>query len=654
MCGIIGILDIQNNFVAQNILRALSLLEYRGYDSIGITTIYHKQFFTRKTTNQVAHLIAQESFNPMPGYIGIGHTRWATHGLANELNCHPIIYENIAVVHNGIIENHHALKDKMKKEGYNFKTSTDTEIIAVLMHYYKAKGLTCKQAVNTLVQQLKGAFSFVILQQNKPYKLIGVRKESPLFLAHNNSTVFITSDANSIAEFTEEGQDLPNHSIVHINWRHNQTISPDDSEINDTINKKYPKAHLEIEFYDFDSNYLWPKIREIKKGRLQDRGEYETFMLKEIFEQPYLLQRIFNRLSSDLLSILPDSKQFTSLLENCNALHIVACGSSFYAGMTAKYSLEQLGNKPVYIELASEFCYKPPSLLDNKDIYILISQSGETADLIQALQKIKQSGGKTIGIINTPSSFIAQNVDFLIPMNIDPEIAVAATKSFTAPILILLLLALQMSKQDPSAQSQNLPNRENSRFELENNITNIHLILTQANYIENVASSIKEAPYILFIGRERCYPIALEGALKMKELAYIASEGYAAGELKHGSIALIERDIPVITLLPNDNYLQKNLSTIEEIKTRGGRVIAITTTLIAEREDIRKICDELIIVDPSHQDTSTKDLKISSATGLGDSIFYAIALQLLAYYTAKALNNNIDKPRNLAKSVTVE
>ena len=654
MCGIIGILDIgtEDNSVSKRVINALSLLEYRGYDSIGITTIHDDEFVTRKTTKQAAHVREQERNNPALGHIGIGHTRWATHGAANETNCHPIIYagnsyNGIAVVHNGIIENYRELKEWLIKEGYKFQTATDTETISVLMYHYKKIGLTCKKAVQEVVRHLKGSFAFVVIQQNKPNKLIGARKDSPLLAAHNNSSAFITSDANAISAYTSEIQYLPNNSIVHINSR------PDSLK----------NSKLTLEFYDFNGNGLTPNTSQITEQNIANKGDYETFMLKEIFEQPQILQRIFNKILKDDNTLIPIAALKP---DDFDTIHIIACGSSLYAGMTAKYAIEEMTNKVVVADIASEFCCRSTSLIRSKTLYILISQSGETADSIHALQRIQDNSGKTIGIVNIQTSYIGQNVDHCIPMQIDSEIAVAATKSFTAQLLLLLLLSCQIKAEDERKQrtikSLKITLNENGQgynLELQHNIEHVQSALKQIDSVKAVAITLAKAPYILFIGRSTAYPLALEGALKMKELAYIPSEGHAAGELKHGSIALIEKGTPVIVILPQDEYLKKSLSNVEEIKARGGKIIAITTSVIASEIEASGICDDIISVG-KHNDslnakpTETRSGNHSYPCGLGDSLCYAVILQMLAYYTAKIRGSNIDKPRNLAKSVTVE
>ncbi len=684
MCGIIGILELnsnknffqnnnsivensvtvnQNNHsVAQKMLNALAFMEYRGYDSAGIATVYNEDFLIYKTTNQIQDLIQQEKFKRMNGNIGIGHTRWATHGKANKSNCHPIVYQDIAVVHNGIIENHNELRVSLQNNGYNFQTETDTEVLAVLMHHYKSQGYSCQKSVHLLVQQLKGSFAFVILQRNKPYKLIGVRKESPLLVAYNDNTAFITSDMNSISHDITSAYYLPNNSIVSISIAKDLLLNSLSKNTENIINCEKSNEDFTIRFYDFYEKELKPKTQKVSEQKVADKGSYDTFMLKEINEQPELLTQILNK-------IIKRKEAFGSFLsfptKSFKNIHIIGCGSSLYAGMIARYYIESISNKFVSVDIASEFCSKPSSLICNETLYILLSQSGETADTIQALQKIHNSGGKTLGIVNIPTSYIAQNVDYIILMQVGIEIAVAATKSFTAQLLLLILFAMQM-KSDLIYENINDIKVENSDIAVNHNVDyylqlkkNIEItknVLLQQDNIERIAQNLAKASYILFIGRHRGYPLALEGALKMKELAYIPSEGYASGELKHGTIALIEKDTPVIVILFEDEYLHKNLSTIEEIKAREGKVIVITTKSVALMLNQQSICDDIVAVsyDQDYNISCNKNIQNLSDNNLGEVIPYSVVLQMFAYYTAKARGTNIDKPRNLAKSVTVE
>lgn len=611
MCGIIGILSNDGD-VGKDVLHALSILEYRGYDSAGMVL----SEFTKDGKFQAIHTVGpiyelQKVYDKsnICGNIGIGHTRWATHGVPAIRNTHPIICDDIAVVHNGIIDNYLELKKFLIDHGFVFKSETDTEVIVNLIKYYKDLTSDFKTAVYEVCRKLKGMFAFVVISESDPGVMIGVRNGSALVVGVNEN-----KDGNNIKYFVSDSNAI-SHNVSEI-------IHMEDREVCILTNDA-------ILITDFDKKSIYREKQTISEYTKVTKGDFEYFMLKEIYEQPMLMQDLVSRFQ-DTNSELSHALNKISELHFQN-IYLIACGTSFYAAYIAKYWIEELTDKSVQVEIASEFRSRKVNF-DKNSLYILISQSGETADTLASLQKCKISGVKTLGITNVASSQLASKVDYLLATNIGAEIAVAATKTFTAQLMMLLFLICSITDKNNGYKLTEL--LQNDIELIKSNVRNLD---EQTKTIVN--KIIVDAKNLIYIGRGPLYPLVMEGALKMKELAYIPSEGLAAGELKHGSIALIERGVPVIVLAgENDELFYKLASNIEEIKARNGTII-----FVGNSENYTKIMD-----------SNTLGVTIPKLSQFGTIFGNAIVLQLLAYNTAFSKGLNVDKPRNLAKSVTVE
>ena len=578
MCGIIGYVGAKEVYAL--LLRGLEQLEYRGYDSAGIATIEENKIYLHKVQGRVANLKTRS----LPGKIGIGHTRWATHGQPSDRNAHPFqdYSHNFVVVHNGIIENYLELKEKLRQEGVNFHSETDSEVIVHLIAKNYKNNL--REAVLQTLKQLQGSYALCVLK-NDTKEMIGARNGSPLLVGLGSGENFLASDASAVIEHTKK--------VVYL----------DDFQMAEV------KAE-EVKVFDFAGKELVLKIKNIDWNLEQAQKQgYKHFMHKEIFEQPQVLK--------DSLGINLNLKL---LQKKYSRIIIVACGTASYAGLVGKYLVENLAKIPVINEIASEFRYKDP-LLTAKDLVIAISQSGETADTLAAVRLAKEKGAKTLGLINVVDSTIARETDEVIYTRAGPEIGVASTKAFTSQLVVLYKLAYLLAGKE-------------LQLDLGAKMLSV---LDQSNLIRELAQKNYHYPNFLYIGRHLNYPLAMEGALKLKEISYIHAEGYPAGELKHGPIALVSDETPTIALCPLDSVYEKTLSNIEEVKARNGKVIAIGTQ---GDEHLKKICDEVIYLPQVEE------------------IFYpllmALALQLFAYHMADFRECDIDKPRNLAKSVTVE
>lgn len=608
MCGIVAITG--KEAVSGRLIGGLKRLEYRGYDSAGIAISAGGAIERRRASGKIVNLEAVMSDAPAEGHTGIAHTRWATHGKPNEANAHPHMAGKVAIVHNGIIENFRELREQIESRGRTFESETDSEVIAHLIAQNMDEGMEAVDAFEAALKELSGAFAIAAIFSDDADLLIGARKGSPLVLGYGEGEMFLGSDAIALAPFTREVTYLEEGDWV--------VMSPNSSEIRNASGDRVNR----------------PRVRSAVNDALIERGEYDHFMLKEIHEQPESLAR----------SILPYIDQATQTLNlgeiadrmfaKSDRAIAVACGTASYAAHTAKYWFEQKARLALETDIASEFRYREPVLPESGPA-LFISQSGETADTLAALRYCRQNGTPAVAVVNVPESSIARDATAIVPTHAGPEIGVASTKAFTAQLAVLAVLALSASK----ARGHLLPGDEASAVKsliaLPRKVTEA---LACQDVIREIAKTLSASRDVLFLGRGRYYPLALEGALKLKEVSYIHAEGYAAGELKHGPIALIEKDIPVVVVAPKDELFEKTISNVEEIRARGARVI-----LISDNAGIKMAGNRADHV-----------IRLPDGDDVTLPILAAIPLQLLAYYVAVAKGTDVDQPRNLAKSVTVE
>ena len=608
MCGIVGILG--KEAVATQVVEALRRLEYRGYDSAGVATLEGGRLTRRRAEGKLKNLETRLSNEPLEGLVGIGHTRWATHGKPNETNAHPHATPKLAVVHNGIIENFRDLRAELQADGYVFETETDTEIVAHLVTRELDRGKSPVDAVAASLPRLHGAFALAFLFQGEEDLLIGARKGSPLAVGVGEGEMYLGSDALALAPFTnliaylEEGDWV----VLH---RRGAT------------------------FYDKTNKQVERRAQRVAAGAfLVEKGNHRHFMAKEIYEQPevvgHTLTQYLDMANGKVR--LPFGDQID--WKNLSRLTISACGTSYYAGLIAKYWFEKLARLPVEIDVASEFRYREAPLPD-QGLALFVSQSGETADTLAGLRYARQNGQVILSVVNVPTSTIARESDAVAQTLAGPEIGVASTKAFVCQLAVFASLALAaarargtLSAQDEASHVQNLislPGLMARALELEPEI-------------EKLARELSKAKDVLYLGRGTSFPLALEGALKLKEISYIHAEGYPAGELKHGPIALIDEDMPVIVVAPHDALFEKTASNMQEVAARGGRIILVTDAKGAAECGIEP---EATIVIPDMDPTFAP-------------IVYALPIQMIAYQTAVFMGKDVDQPRNLAKSVTVE
>jgi glucosamine--fructose-6-phosphate aminotransferase (isomerizing) len=594
MCGIIGILSQRN--VVPDLLDCLKRLEYRGYDSAGIAVIHDGAMVRCRSEGKIHNLMAKATQEKIQGMVGIGHTRWATHGVPSERNAHPHANEYVAVVHNGIIENYERLRTDLVKKGHRFESETDTEVIVHLISSYLKKGLSPHEATQGMLQKLKGAFALVLLFKQHADLLICARSGSPLAIGLGDQEMFVGSDALALAPFTQK--------VCYLN-------DGDWAELSRTGYQIYDRDNVAVQ-------------RPVKTTNLSSavtgKGTYQHFMQKEIFEQPTIMGDILQAYLTNPPSI-PRPK---------GTITIIACGTSFYAAMVAKNWLERIAKIRVEVDIASEFRYRQPPL-DPKGIFIFISQSGETADTLAALQYVKKTKQHTIALVNVPESSLARGCDQVIEIKAGPEISVASTKGFTAQLLSLAFLTLDVSQQKPAVLQK-------LRQALVEVPAAMNEVLASEEDIRQLAKLLIHADSALYVGRGTSYALAMEGALKLKELSYIHAEGYAAGELKHGPIALVEEKTPIVAVAPYDDLFEKTASNIQEILARKGRVIAFTDAEGAKHFH--------------HPNITT--FVMPSVHPFITPLVYALPMQLLSYHTAVLKGTDVDQPRNLAKSVTVE
>ena len=607
MCGIIGYIGTKK--AKPILINGLLRLEYRGYDSAGIATIENDGIKVVKEKGRIANLNSIEKINTLEGTIGIGHTRWATHGKPSAENSHPH-YDNsntFAVVHNGIIENYHELRKLLEDKGYTFLSDTDTEVIPNLISYYYKKEKDFLKSVKKACDDLKGSFALEILCKDYPDNMIVVRQDSPLVIGKGLNENYISSDIPAILSFTKD--------FYFLNDREFAVLS-----------------RKNIEFYNNDLNKIDKPIKSIEWNTASaEKDGYDDFMLKEIYEQPNAIREtIGSKLSENKISFndFSISKEY---LQSLNKLYIVACGTAMNAGYTVKNTFESLCKIPVEVEIASEFRYKDP-LVDERTLCIFISQSGETADTIAALKLAKEKGAKTLAMANVIGSSITREADYCIYTHAGPEIAVASTKAYTSQVVLLNILALYFAEVLDTVSKKEISKLKEELLELPKKA---ELALRTVAEIKNFSSIVYKETDMFFLGRGLDYYSALEASLKLKEISYIHSEAYAAGELKHGPIALIENDVTVIGIITNPLLVEKTVSNMQEVITRGAKTLVITNQNIDNSQFFKVI---------NIPETNPRFAPVLSI----------IPLQLLSYYISKAKGLDVDKPRNLAKSVTVE
>jgi glucosamine--fructose-6-phosphate aminotransferase (isomerizing) len=609
MCGIIGILGTQD--ASPLLIDALRRLEYRGYDSAGIATLNHGQLDRRRAEGKLRNLEAVLRDRPLDGTAGIGHTRWATHGQPNETNAHPHISENVALVHNGIIENFGELRHELEAKGYSFATETDTEIIVMLLTDLLKQGKSPKDAMVAAMARLHGAFAIAVLIKGEEDLLLGARRGSPLAVGYGDGEMYLGSDAIAVGPLTPRIAYLEEGDIA--------VLTRKGAEI---FNESGAKVERRIQ------------VTEVT-GALIGKGNFRHFMEKEIYEQPAVI-------GETLSSLINTSHRSTTLpplpvdLAKIDRVTIVACGTSFYAGSVAKYWIESLAKIPVEVDIASEYRYRQGPV--SKDgLALFISQSGETIDTLAAMRYVKAEGSATLALVNVPTSAMAREADAAMRTLAGPEIGVASTKAFTTQLAALACLAIGLAvakgKIDPARTAQ----LTGALMEAPGRCAELLARLDDASF-RKIVETISEAKDVLYLGRGTGFPIAMEGALKLKEISYIHAEGYAAGEMKHGPIALIDEQVPVIAVAPSDHWFEKTASNLHEVAARRGNVIAITDKAgAAKLSGIARHIIELPDIDP-----------------FVAPLLYTLPVQLLAYHVAVRKGTDVDQPRNLAKSVVVE
>lgn len=608
MCGIVGILG--NHEASPILVDALRRLEYRGYDSAGIATVNERRSLDRRRAiGKLVNLADLLVHQPLPGKAGIGHTRWATHGAPTEGNAHPHRAGRVAVVHNGIIENFRELKEELSNAGAEFHSDTDTETVAVLAEHYLSQELSPRDAAEQTIARLHGAFALCFLFDGEDDLLIAARKGSPLAIGHGDGEVFVGSDAIALAPLTDR--------ITYLEEGDWAVLTRDSVEIIDAGGRR---ANRPVKVVQIDTTRI-------------EKGGYRHFMAKEIAEQPMVIgdaiQRYLNTEGTGLA--LPDGvPDFAGV----DRLTMVACGTAFYACLTAKYWFEQMAGLPVEVDVASEFRYREPPVTP-RTVGVFVSQSGETADTLAALRYMAGKADAILSVVNVAESSIARESDLALPIHAGAEIGVASTKAFTCQLTVLALLALKAAHDRGRLDDAGLAGQIAALRSIPGLVNQT---LDRAAEIEDAAYALAEARDVLFLGRGALYPLALEGALKLKEISYIHAEGYASGEMKHGPIALIDADVPVVVLAPRDALFEKTVSNMQEVMARHGKVVLVT--------DARGAAEAA--------EGTWRTLVMPDAPPMFEPILYAVPAQLLAYHAAVAKGTDVDQPRNLAKSVTVE
>jgi len=607
LCGIIGILGSDD--AAPRLLEGLKRLEYRGYDSAGIATLVDGAIDRRRAEGKLVNLAAVLDGSPLAGNVGIGHTRWATHGVPNESNAHPHVTARVAVVHNGIIENFQELRAELIAEGHSFESDTDTEAIAVLLSHELDGGATPREAVAKTLPRLHGAFALAIIFAGEHDLMVGARRGSPLAIGYGEGEMFIGSDALALAPLTKR--------ISYLEEGDWAVITRDGADV-----------------FDEDNNAVERVIRETElSGALIGKGNYDHFMQKEIFEQPAVvgdtLQSFINATTREIS--LPDMPfDFADVPR----VTVIACGTACYAGWVAKYWLETVARLPVEIDVASEFRYREAPLPEG-GVALFVSQSGETADTLAALRHCRAEKQHIVSVVNVGESSIARESDVVLPTLAGPEIGVASTKAFTTQLAVLACLTIAAAKARGAIDDKRAAELAGALTEVPSRMTEV---LNHDEALREIAREVAKARDVLYLGRGTAFPLAMEGALKLKEISYIHAEGYAAGEMKHGPIALIDNNVPVIVLAPNDALFDKTLSNVEEVIARGGKVI-----FMSDKAGVAKLADKAFAA-----------VEMPDVDPFVAPLLYSIPIQLLAYHTAVVKGTDVDQPRNLAKSVTVE
>lgn len=606
MCGIVGVLG--SHEVAPILVEALKRLEYRGYDSAGIATVNNGTLDRRRAVGKLVNLSDLLVHEPLAGKSGIGHTRWATHGAPSVTNAHPHLAGPVAVVHNGIIENFRELRAELAEAGFQFVTETDTETVALLTQMYMNAGAGPVEAANQTLDRLHGAFALAFLFQGENDLIVAARKGSPLAIGHGDGEMFVGSDAIALAPLTDR--------ITYLEEGDRAVLTRTSLEIHDANGNLANRAIKTI---------------QIDSARV-DKAGHKHFMAKEIAEQPTVIgNALANYLTADGHIALPDpGVDFTAI----DRLTLVACGTAYYACLTAKYWFEQIARIPVEVDVASEFRYREPPIPD-RTLALFVSQSGETADTLAALRYCEGKAARILSVVNVPESSIARESDLALPIHAGIEVGVASTKAFTCQLTVLLMLALKAASDRGTLSEEALADHVSALRSLPALMTTA---LEQNTAMQNTARRLSEARDVLFLGRGLMYPLALEGALKLKEISYIHAEAYASGELKHGPIALIDKHVPVVVMAPRDTLFDKTVSNMQEVMARKGKVVLISDA--AGLEEANEGVWASICMPTVHNAVAP--------------ILYALPAQLLAYHTAVAKGTDVDQPRNLAKSVTVE
>jgi glutamine---fructose-6-phosphate transaminase (isomerizing) len=608
MCGIVGILGREP--VAGSLVDALKRLEYRGYDSAGVATLEGGQLARRRAEGKLRNLEDRLVREPLAGTIGIGHTRWATHGKPTESNAHPHATDRLAVVHNGIIENFRELREELEKKGAKFGSETDTEVVAHLVTQELKNGRSPAEAVAAALPRLRGAFALAFLFEGEEDLLIGARKGSPLAIGYGDGEMFLGSDAIALAPFTD--------TISYLEDGDSAVLTRESVEVHDVKGSKVERA----------------VVKSLASALLVDKGNYRHFMAKEIHEQPEVVSHTLARyldMATERVRLPADLPfDFRAL----GRVSISACGTAYYAGMVAKYWFERFARLPVEIDVASEFRYREAPMSPG-GLAIFVSQSGETADTLATLRYAKEQEQHVIAVVNVPTSTIARESDVIMPTLAGPEIGVASTKAFTCQLAVLACLAIA------AGRARGVLSDEDERH-LVRALIEVPRLMSEAlalePQIERLAHDLAKSRDVLYLGRGTSYPLALEGALKLKEISYIHAEGYAAGELKHGPIALIDEKMPVIVIGPYDRVFEKTVSNMQEVAARRGKIILVTDPQGAQE---------------AHSDGLWK-IMLPAMPATVTPLVYAIPVQLIAYHTAVVMGTDVDQPRNLAKSVTVE
>ena len=612
MCGIVGYFG--NKDSVPILINGLKRLEYRGYDSAGLAVIGDDQLHLLKKAGKVSVLESEVDDHVFNGTVGIAHTRWATHGEPNDINAHPHTDQDgkIALIHNGIIENYNVLKQVLEKEGVKFQSETDSEVLVQLISkIYYTDGLSFPEAVQAALQEVVGAYGIVAICKDEPEIMVAARYGSPLVLGVGEGEYFVASDASPIIEHTR--------SVIYLDEGEMVVLNNDGYTISQIKDKKVVYKDISIIEHDLEAI---------------EKGNFPHFMLKEIHDQvDSITDTMRGRLQVDKgYAFLGGLSDYMTRIENAKRFYITACGTSWHAGLIGKYLLEEYAGIPVYVEYASEFRYRR-TIIDNETVVIAISQSGETADTLAAIKKAKEQGSLTLGICNVVGSSITRITDCGVYTHAGPEIGVASTKAFTAQVTVLSMLALLLGRKKGMSKQQGIK----LATALANVGKDVKTILSDTEVIENIAWEYEKVDNFLYLGRGVNFPVALEGALKLKEISYIHAEGYPAAEMKHGPIALIDEKMPVLFIVPHDQTYQKVLSNIQEVQARKGRIIILTDK---KSKELEKLSDHIIEIPQSHSRVFP--------------ILATIPLQLLAYHLAVIRGGDVDMPRNLAKSVTVE